>query len=756
MAGICSGYVVAADQKGISSDTDLVSFQENGAELHGKAGQAPLRTPEGRLVVDGEMNINGDTPPDSYQIVKGGVLNMSGGAIVNKLVVNGSSSTVNIDNGAVREGASVYNGRININRGVVDNLKGVGLGLGIGAVGGEYDFTGAVAHVTESTISGVGEGVVVGSFSSATLSDTNVSASRDVSGNADGLRLAAGKLILQRNSYVESEKIGVKVIDYSVSVKPPEGAILSSHLTVDNSTIRALDGASIVVEANTDDTNITLQNNSTLLSSTNTLLDVTGSAPVNFRVDHSNLTGNLLATENSNLNITLQNHAQLTGDIVNSNTLAINSGAHWQMVGNSSVNSLAMDGGRVSFAEEGFYQLSLKSLSGSGVFSMRVDLDAGQGDLINIAGQANGDFGLQVENTGVEVVTPDLAPLRVVHTEGGDARFNLLGGRVDLGAYSYLLEKQGNDWFIVGEGKTISPSTKTALALFNAAPVIWMSELSTLRSRMGEVRSSGQGGGWIRGYGNRFNATTSDGVDYRQKQSGLSFGADAPVPVASGQLLLGLMGGYSKSDLDLSRGTTGTVKSYYVGAYGTWLSEDGYYLDGVLKLNRFRNASDVLMTDASKAKGDYDNSAFGGSLEFGKHIQLGDDWFLEPFAQLAAVHVQGDRYRMDNGLQAKNDRTQSVLGKVGGTAGRSIPLKDGGLLQPYVRLAAAHEFSRSNDVKVNDTRFDNNLFGSRAEVGAGVAVSLSERLQVHADFDYMKGKHVEQPWGANVGLRFAF
>ncbi len=89
-------------------------------------------------------------------------------------------------------------------------------------------------------------------------------------------------------------------------------------------------------------------------------------------------------------------------------------------------------------------------------------------------------------------------------------------------------------------------------------------------------------------------------------------------------------------------------------------------------------------------------------------------------------------------------------------AGRSIRLKDGGLLQPYVRVAAAQEFSRRNDVKVNDSRFDNSLFGSRAEIGAGVSVSLSERLQLHADFDYMKGKRVEQPWGANVGLRFAF
>jgi outer membrane autotransporter protein len=387
---------------------------------------------------------------------------------------------------------------------------------------------------------------------------------------------------------------------------------------------------------------------------------------------------------------------------------------------------------------------------------MRVNLDEGQGDLINVEGRATGEFDLRVQNTGVEGVSPDMQPVRVVHTEGGDARFNLLGGRVDLGAYSYLLEQQGHDWFIVGDGKTVSPSARSALALFNAAPTIWMSELSTLRSRMGEVRGTELGGGWIRAYGNRFNATTSDGIDYRQQQSGLSFGADAPVPVASGQLLLGLMGGYSKSDLDLSRGTAGTVNSYYVGAYGTWLSEDGYYLDGVLKLNRFRNESDVAMSDASKSKGDYDNSAVGGSVEFGRHIKLGDDYFLEPFAQLATVVVQGDSYRMDNGLQAKNNRTQSTLGKVGSTLGKSVQLKDGGLLQPYVRVALAQEFSRRNEVKINGTGFDNNLFGSHAEVGAGVAVSLSERLQLHADFDYMKGKDVEQPWGANLGLRLAF
>jgi outer membrane autotransporter protein len=57
-------------------------------------------------------------------------------------------------------------------------------------------------------------------------------------------------------------------------------------------------------------------------------------------------------------------------------------------------------------------------------------------------------------------------------------------------------------------------------------------------------------------------------------------------------------------------------------------------------------------------------------------------------------------------------------------------------------------------VKVNEHRFDNDLSGSRGELGTGLAVSLSDRLQLHADFDYANGEHIEQPWGANVGVRY--
>jgi outer membrane autotransporter protein len=611
-----------------------------------------------------------------------------------------------------------------------------------------------------SVVEGKGGGITVVEDASALISNTQVSSLQGEVGRHTGwgVGIFGARADITSRSYIKGLSHGVWFTHPGLTVG--DGTQFNhGQLSIDNSTVEGLTGAAIRVEGREGISHladIEIKNDTLLLSGNGMLLEVLNQSTANFNVDNSTLNGNLVADDTSTLNITLQNGAQLNGDIVNGNRLAITSGSHWQMQGDNAVRSLSLQAGRVSFAGEGFHTLSLNELSGAGTFGLRVDLDNGFGDLIDVNGQASGQFGLRVRNTGEEIVSADMAPLKVVHTEGGDAQFSLLGGRVDLGAYSYLLEQQGNDWFIVGKHKVISPSTQSALALYSAAPAIWMSELSTLRSRMGEVRASGRAGGWMRAYGNRLNATTSDGVDYRQKQSGLSLGADAPVEVSNGQLVVGVLGGYSTSGIDLSRGTTGKVDSYYAGAYATWLLDEGYYVDGVLKLNRFRNKADVAMSDASKAKGDYTNNGVGGWVEFGRHIKLADDYFLEPFAQLSSVVVQGQELRLDNGMKAKNDQTQSVLGKVGTSLGRSVALKDGGVLQPYVRVAVAQEFSRRNEVKANDVKFDNSLFGSRGELGAGVSVSLSERLKLHADFDYMKGRHIEQPWGANVGLRLAF
>jgi outer membrane autotransporter protein len=207
----------------------------------------------------------------------------------------------------------------------------------------------------------------------------------------------------------------------------------------------------------------------------------------------------------------------------------------------------------------------------------------------------------------------------------------------------------------------------------------------------------------------------------------------------------------------MSRGTSGEVDSYYLGAYTTWLDQQsGYYFDGVVKYNRFQNEADVQLSDGKKAKGDYNTNGLGASVEFGRHITLADDYFVEPYAQLSGVIIDSGSYTLDNGLSVDGDRAHSLLGKVGATVGRNFKLAEGKVVQPYLRAAYVHEFADNSDVSVNDNKFSTDLSGSRGELGAGVAMTVTDKVSIHADFDYSNGDKIEQPWGANVGVRYSW
>ena len=717
------------------------------------AQDAPDNEPQG-IVDNRRETVTAESETTSWQVINGGILEIVDGGAATSIRADGSSSQVRVNGGEVSGGIHLGGARATLNGAQVSNDTGTALELSTVTSAGTT--TAARATIQDSTLSGAGIGIAVAALGQLSLDNTRVFGSDFGGAGGVGISLLGATLNMTNNSYVQGDSIGLQLDGRTAA---PGGPIIprEADIVVDNSTIEGLAGPAIsAVEATI--AKITVQNGANLLSGNGVLLDVAGASNVGFTADSSLLRGDLVADDTSTLDVTLQNGAQLFGNLINTNSVAINSRANWTLTGDAEVKSLSMDGGSVTLGSaEQFYTLSLGELSGTGMFNMHVNLMDNTGDKLDINGEAHGNFLLNVQNTGLEPNSPEITPLHVVHTEGGDALFEAVGGSIDLGVYSYQLEKQGDDWFIVGSGKTISPSTEASLALFNVGPTIWYGELATLRSRMGEIRTSGEGGGWIRSYGSQHNITAEAGLGYKQRQKGLSFGVDLPVPVSDGQLLVGVMGGHSRSDLSLNRGTSATVDSYSLGAYGTWLRNDGYYFDGVLKLNRFDNQADVRMTNGTKAKGDYDNFAYGASLEFGKHIKLRDDVFVEPYAQLSSVLVKGGHYQLDNGLRADNERTVSVLGKAGATLGRNLELRDGGLLQPYLRVAMAHEFSRNdNTVKINDTAFDNSLFGTRGELGVGVSAALSTDLQLRADFDYMKGEHIEQPWGVNLGLRYAF
>jgi len=616
--------------------------------------------------------------------------------------------------------------------------------------------------------------------SSATGGSTAVVSDSEIVGGRVGAVLSArSQLILEAGSTVTASNAnGVGVQSFGGRISATDSTIVGglngaylfadlnlsadNALVLDNSRVEGLTGSAIFVDGqtqtNTERVNIEVNNGSTLVGGNGNLVEVVNGSKVNFNVDNSQLVGDVIVEAGSSAHVVLDNFAKLTGQLENVESLAVNNDARWVMVGDGEVEKLAMNGGGIQFGNAGeFYELTVGELSGNGTFFMHTNFATGQVDTLTVTGTATGNHLVALDSSGSEPGAA--ASIPVVLIGGGDAEFALQGGAVDLGAFSYDLIKQGdNAWYLDTASKVISPGTQSVIALFNAAPTVWYGELSTLRSRMGEVRrDQGKAGGWIRAYGNKFDVSASSGVAYKQVQQGLSFGADAPLPTGDGQWLVGVLGGYSKSDLDLSRGTTGEVDSYYLGAYTTWLDDEtGYYFDGVLKFNRFQNESKVRLSDGDQTKGRYDSNGVGASLELGRHIKLADDYFVEPYTQLSGVIIQGKDYHLDNGLSAEGDRTHSLLGKVGATVGRNFNLGEGKVVQPYLRAAYAHEFAKNNEVKVNDYTFNNDLSGSRGELGAGVAMTLTDKVSVHADFDYSNGNKIEQPWGANVGVRYSW
>lgn len=710
------------------------------------------------------LDIDSSTPYDSYRLLNGATLNGQNAntaaiSAIDGSTVNFNGGTVLVDTPTGSLGAIQLNSStLNLTGSQVTNPFNIGLVLANSPAG-----VGSQALVSDSVITGNTAGASVTAESTLTLVNTTLTAT---GADSIGLNNFSGTVHAQGGSITGVGK-GISISRLSAG---SEGAVVLDGTQVvgqNGSAIEFIRGSTATLD---------ILNGTTLSGGNGTIIDVLEGSTANVNVarsaltgninvsdtstgtfdfDQASMTGDLIVASGGTADLGLGNNSQFTGRMENVRDVSIDSTSHWMMTGDSSVTKLNMDGGRVTMGDtDSFYTLNLETLAGSGTFVMGSNFATNATDFINVNGQATGNFDLLISASGTDPAAG--VPLQVVHTGGGGAQFSLLGGPVDLGAYSYSLKSEDDNWFLDPESREISPGTKTVLALAGTAPTVFYGELTTLRTRMGELRySEGRTAGvWMRAHSNQYNvANASSGVGYTQNQQGMSFGAD--MAISDSQWLIGALAGYSQSDLNLSHGSSGTIHSYYLGGYATWMdAKTGYYVDTVIKYNRYQNDAKVGLSDGTRAKGDYDNHGIGGSVEVGRHIKLQNDYFVEPFVQVAGTVIQAKDYSFSNDMQADSGATRSLLGKAGATVGKTIHLDEGRILQPYLKAAVAHEFANNNKVKVNENSFNNDLSGSRGELGAGVALSLSKDFQVHADFEYSNGKNIEMPYSMNVGLRY--
>ncbi|MFJ2484612.1 autotransporter outer membrane beta-barrel domain-containing protein [Pseudomonas sp. NPDC087639] len=714
----------------------------------------------------------------------GGTLVVNGGKIQevqanDGAVLNFNNATVTGNSGSTA--LSLVNSTANVTASTIS-----GLPIGLQVIRETSTQTGSTANLQDSTVQGVVGGAFVSSFSVLNLIKSTV---EGTGATSFGLSLAGGSANLTAGSKIIG---GLNGLIYGL-----DGASQQlSQLVLNNSSIEGRSGAAIVADLSNNPLGplvISVLNGSTLIGGNGSILEVAGGATVELNVTDSQLNGNVIVESGSKAMVSLDDRASLTGDLQNISTLKLSNNSAfngllkgdavdgssvrldsgstftgnvenvsnftlndstWVLAGNNQVGQLAMAGGTLDFVQgETFYRLDVEHLSGNGVLKMATDFGGRQTDFLNITGTAEGSFQLAVTATGTKPTSDE--PIQLVKVAGGNAEFALNTGSVDAGAFTYKLFEEGDGWYLRPDTQ-ISTSTRSVLAIANTAPTIIDAERTLLNTRMGDRRlTGGNGGVWMRTYGNRYSVQNGYGDGYSQTQQGLVIGADTRF--ADSDWLVGAMVGYSKTDLDLKRGSSGTVDSYSVGGYLTKFdAQTGFYIDAVTKINSFDNKVNVSMSDGERSKGDYNTYGLSGSLEVGKQYDLNQHLFLTPFVQVNAAVVSGKHYSLDNGLDVDSQRTRSFVTKGGMYVGSQIDLGNGQKLQPRVRVAMGHEFIKSNEVHVNDSRFNNDTSTTSMELAGGVNWALPNGVQIFAEAGSSQSRTVSQDYNLSAGFSIAF
>ena len=495
--------------------------------------------------------------PIDYSVRNNSVLNVNGATTQSITIQRGS--TLNINGGTVNGNAGGDGITINGSRGTINQATVTADSIAL-LVNREPDSTqGSVVTAANSHFSGAISGAAVTGFSTLDLINSTVTGT---DAGSFGLIVAGGIVRASANTQISGYVAGVRFESDS-----PVG---TASLVLDGSSVVGRSGPAIEVDGGVDAT-IEVLNGSTLAGSNGNLLEVLGASTAAMRVagsalqgnvqisdnstanltfDQGRMTGDVLVENGSTANVTLQNGSQFTGRLDNVTGVTLRQ-SNWIMTGNDTIGTLTMDGGRVDFgdASGAYRQLNIGTLDGNGTFAMKGDFSTGAGDFLNVTGAANGQFGLEVAASGTDAVATQ--QLALVRTAGGNAQFSLIGGRVDLGTWSYDLSSAtdgsgGTEWFLDPATKTVSPGAQTALALFRTASTISYGELKSLENRMGDLQANGNlHGVWVRPYGNKYNVAEGAGVAYQQRQQGVSLGADTRL--GDGPLRVGVLAGYTLS-----------------------------------------------------------------------------------------------------------------------------------------------------------------------------------------------------------------
>ena len=280
------------------------------------------------------------------------------------------------------------------------------------------------------------------------------------------------------------------------------------------------------------------------------------------------------------------------------------------------------------------------------------------------------------------------------------------------------------------------------------ALMAWRAENNDMNKRLGELRDSeGEHGIWtrmVRGQ-SKYGAQ-----NVKNQYSTYQLGYDEKLSVDK-NWTVGAAVSYTDASSSFSTGH-GENKSTGFAVYGSYLSDNGSFVDLIAKAARLKNEFDVL---GGAGKGDYETNGYSLSAEYGKRFTKDNGFWIEPQVELTYGYVGAVDYLTNNDVQVRQNGMDSLVGRIGFAMGRNI--KAGNV---YARASYLYDFDGETDVtfsKEGVTRgFKQDLGGGWWEVGVGTNINLSDATHLYFDVEKTYGGNVATPWQWNAGVRWSF
>ncbi len=292
----------------------------------------------------------------------------------------------------------------------------------------------------------------------------------------------------------------------------------------------------------------------------------------------------------------------------------------------------------------------------------------------------------------------------------------------------------------------VNASNDAISNMANIALMAWRAENNDMNKRLGELRDSkGEHGIWarmVRGEGtyesikNQYNTYQ---LGYDEKLS------------TNPNWTVGAALSYTEGESSFNGGS-GENKHTGFAVYGSYLNDDGSFIDLIAKYARLDHDFDV---NGGAGSGDYDTNGYSVSAEYGKRFTQDNGMWIEPQVELTYGKIGSANYTTDNGVSVRQDGMDSLVGRVGFALGKDF--KQG---NAYVRASYLYDFDGETDMtfsKNGVTRgFEQDLGGGWWEVGVGTNINLSDATHLYMDVEKTYGGDVATPWQWNVGVRYSF